>query len=508
MRDGKRRLPEAGIGFADDGDHLMRTNGKTLKTDIAIIGAGIVGCAIARKLCAYDMRIAVLEKEEDVGWGTTKANSGIIHAGYAGERDSMKLKLSYKGNLLFKEACGELDIPIKETGSVLNIFKDTQYKELEDLLLQGRQNGLKDIAIIKEKQKIRKLEPNISDKVIACLYAKDAAVTSPYEAAVAIFENASANGVSFLFDHKVDAIRYEESEKCFCLATKKGLVKAGLIINAAGIYSGEVAKMIGDDSFCINIVKGQYILIDKEDAGYINMVNFKMPDKKSAKSKGILVSPTASGNFFVGPDYEKTRRADVSTSKKSIAAIKASVADMYAGIDYSKAITYFAGLRAIADTGDFILSPSKKNRMFIHVAGIQSPGLTCCFSIAEVVESIVKDMKPGLKKRKSFHPIRKRIEKFEDKSVDGKKRLYMRDPLYGEIVCRCEKVTEAEVVEAIRRGARTLDGIKFRTRAGMGRCQGGYCAIKVMRILKRETGIAFEKITKCGSDSIIAKYKI
>ena len=238
------------------------------------------------------------------------------------------------------------------------------------------------------------------------------------------------------------------------------------------------------------------------------MVNFKMPDKKSAKSKGILVSPTASGNFFIGPDYEKTKKACAATSKKSIAAIKASVADMYADIDYSKAITYFAGLRAIADTGDFILSPAKKNQMFIHVAGIQSPGLTCCFSIAEVVESIVKDIKPGFKKRKSFYPLRKRIEKFEDKSVDQKKELCMKDPLYGEIVCRCEKITEAEVVEAIKRGARTLDGIKFRTRAGMGRCQGGYCAIKVMRILKRETGIPFEKITKCGSDSIIAKYKI
>ncbi len=486
----------------------MQKPKEILKTDIAIVGAGIIGCAIARQLSSYDMHITVLEKEEDAGWGTSKANSGILHAGYAGEKQSLKLRLSHKGNLLFQKASEELDIPLKKTGSILNIFKDTQRRELDNLRAQGRQYGLSHLEIIHDRSRIKKMEPHISDKVIACLYAKDAAITSPYEAVTAIYENASANGAVFLFGRQVEGIRYDKSERCFYLSARQNRIKAAMVINAAGTASDEVAAMIGDDSFTINSVKGQYILIDKEAAGYIHKINFKMPDRKSAKSKGILVSPTASGNFFIGPDYEKTKKGDLSTSNKSIAAIKSSVADMYDDIPYDKAIAYFAGLRAISDTGDFIIAPSMQNNRFINVAGIQSPGLTCCFSIAEVVESFVKEMKPGLKKSKTFNPIRKRIEKFEDKSFDQKKALHLKDSLYGEIVCRCEKVTEAEVVEAIRRGAKTVDGIKFRTRAGMGRCQGGYCAIKVMRIIKRETGNPFEKITKCGSDSIIAKYKI
>jgi glycerol-3-phosphate dehydrogenase len=486
---------------------MGRQHMRAKKSDVAIIGAGIIGCAIARELSFYDLKVSVLEKEHDAGWGTTKANSGIIHAGYAGEKGTLKLRLCHKGNLLFRKAARELSIPFKQTGSLLNITDTGYLKNLEALYEQGRQNGLRGLRLITDNRAIKELEPNISKDVAASLHASEAAVTSPYEACLAFYENALFNGAEFFFDFPVESISREGAQG-FCIRGKEKLLEADIIINAAGIHSARVASMIDDGSFKIIPVKGQYILFDKQCSGYVNLVNFMMPEGADTRSKGILVSPTVAGNFFAGPDYEPVSTDDLSTSRQAIGDIKANVHKMYPDIPYEKAITYFAGLRAVSDTGDFIIGPSLRDPMFFNACGIQSPGLTCCLSIAQLIKAMVLERKGRAGKRKSYEPTRKAIEKFETKDIMAKKALHKKERLYGEIVCRCENVTEAEVVEAIRRGSDTLDGIKFRTRAGMGRCQGGYCAIKVMRIINRETGIPFEKITKCGSDSYIARYKI
>ena len=465
------------------------------------------------------MDIAVLDKESDAGWGTTKANSGIIHPGYAGERDSLKYKISHKGNQLFRKNADELGIHIKNIGSMLNIFHDFQMNVLENFLEQGKMSGLSGLEIITDTQKIKTLEPNISSNVRATLFARETCIISPYGAAVSIFENASENGVSFYFDNEVKSIScsFDSSgKKLFTIKTKNHsphnpdyIFQSEFIINAAGVNSSKIANMIGDDSFKIKTYRGQYILFDTDSGNFVNHVNFKLPDSSKSKTKGLLVTPTVSGNFFIGPNYEYINKEDISTTSPGLAEVKENASRMFNNIPVGKAITEFAGLRAVSDTGDFIINESPANKNFINAAGIQSPGLTCAFIIAEIVLDILKNKNIRLIKNKNFVPENRnalnnnrviRTEAADSAEIDEK--------LKYEIVCRCEKVTEAEVIDAIRKGASTVDGIKFRTRAGMGRCQGGYCLLKVMRIISRELNIPFEKITKCGKDSYIAKYKI
>jgi glycerol-3-phosphate dehydrogenase len=461
----------------------------------------------------------VLDKESDAGWGTTKANSGIIHPGYAGERNSLKYKISHKGNRLFRKNADELGIHIKNIGSMLNIFHDYQMGTLENFLEQGRASGLSGLKIITDRQKIKDLEPNISSNVRAALFAGETCIISPYGAAISIYENALMNGVNFYFDNEVKSIEHitdQSGRKLFMIKTKNHspyqpdyIFQSEIVINAAGVDSAEIANMIGDDSFKIKACRGQYILFDSEAGNFVKHVNFKLPDSSKSKTKGLLVTPTVSGNFFVGPNYEHITGRDLSTTSKSLDEVKENASKMFDNIPFGKAITEFAGLRAVSDSGDFIISNSAVNKNFINVAGIQSPGLTCAFIIAEMVPEILKNTGIKMVKNRKYIPENKNIERRiikNDAAVN--KSADTDDTQKYEIVCRCEKVTEAEIVDAVRKGASTVDGIKFRTRAGMGRCQGGYCLLKVMRIISRELKIPFEKITKCGKDSYIAKYKI
>ena len=502
----------------------------SLKTDVAIIGAGIIGCAVARELSKYKLSISVVEKEADVGWGTTKANSGIIHAGYAGEKGTLKLAMSHKGNLTYKKAAEELDIPIRNTGSLLNVFYKSQITYIENLLDQGKRNGVTGLEIILNKNgNLKKIEPNISDKVIASLHAPETCITSPYEAAIALFENAKDNSVNFLLNREVSQIFYDKSKKCFYInfinkAAREDIndtgiktdtgacLEASIIINSAGIFSDCIANMVGDDSFYIKPVKGQYLLFDSETSGYVKKINFRITDKKNIKSKGLLVSPTMGDNFFIGPNYEESNKYDHSITKKGIDEIKKKISEMFLNIPFNKVIASFTGLRAVSDSNDFIIAPSKVNEKFINAAGIQSPGLTCAFVIAEMIADIVKDVskKAGLSfgKNPKFVPDRKRISKLNKVNFEENIDLYNKNNQYGEVICRCEKVSEAEIIDAIKRGANTIDGVKFRTRAGMGRCQGGYCTLRVMKILSRELNIPFESITKSGGDSYLGKIKM
>ncbi len=402
---------------------------------------------------------------------------------------------------------------------MLNIFHDSQMGVLENFLEQGRVSGLSGLKIITDRQKIKELEPNISNDVKATLFAKETCVISPYGAAISIYENALKNDVDFYFDNEVKSIEYirnQSGSKLFMIKTKNNsayqpdhVFQSEIVINAAGVSSAEIAKMIGDDSFKIRAYRGQYILFDSEAGDFVKHVNFKLPDSSKSKTKGLLVTPTVSGNFFVGPNYEHISGKDLSTTSAGLDEVKENASKMFNNIPFGKIITEFAGLRAVSDTGDFIINESEANKNFINVAGIQSPGLTCAFIIAEIVSDIIKNT--GIKMAKSrkyisenekneINNIKNKIETEKSENTDDRQKY--------EIVCRCEKVTEAEIVDAVKKGATTVDGIKFRTRAGMGRCQGGYCLLKVMRIISRELKIPFEKITKCGKDSYIAKYKI
>jgi len=477
---------------------------KNIKSNIVIIGAGIIGCAIARRLSRYTNSVIVIEKEADIGWGTTKANSGIIHAGYAGEPESLKLILSPRGNKLFRKNAQELDIPIKKPGSLVNANDESQIAELEKLYIRGLNNGVPNMCIIKGNKKIRELEPNIKKEVCASLMAKDACIVSPYETVIALYENSRANGISFLFNNNV--VKIENNAK-FLIHTEQEIIEAEYIINAAGLFTDSIAAMIGDTSFSIKAVKGQYFMIDKEE-DYIRHINFPLAIDKNKKSKGILMTPTIDGNILIGPNYIQSDKDDLSTEDRNYREITDKIGKYFDDIPFDKVITSFSGLRAVSDTNDFIISPSPVNAKFINVAGIQSPGLTCAFAISEMVADILKGVGLRLENNKKFNPLRHGIKRFNQDDPIKSNALFKENRDYANIVCRCEKVSEAEVIEAIRRGATTLDGIKFRTRAGMGRCQGGYCTLRILKILSRELIVPIEEITKKGNGSYIVGKRV
>jgi glycerol-3-phosphate dehydrogenase len=475
--------------------------------DIAVIGAGIIGCTIARELSRFDKSVIVIDKEADVGWGTTKANSGIIHAGYAGDDSKLRFKLSHKGNVLFRKYAEELEIPIKNIGSLVSAYDKQSVNALEVLRLQGIRNGLKKIEIIADINKIKKFEPNISNSVKAALYANEACIIEPYGAAISLFESSKQNGVDFIFDSEVTSIDYDQLSRVFHIKATKIDVHSQYVINAAGVFSDVLSNMIGDNSFKINPIKGEYLLLDKVNNGFINSINFHSPGSKT--TKGILVAPTISGNIIIGPNYEQcSSKEDLSTTKDGMTEIRRKALELFPKLPIDTVISNFAGLRAVSDTGDFVIGPSPLNNKFINVAGIQSPGLTCAFAISEIVLRILKDSGIKFKKNKKFVPIRRKIKRLNLDNLNKNNSLIRDNKLYGEIVCRCENVTEAEIIESIKRGATTVDGIKFRTRAGMGRCQGGYCALRIINILSRELNIPFESVTKNGDGSYFAKYRM
>ena len=496
-----------------------------IKTQIVVIGAGITGCAIARELSRYTVHVLVIDKEADVGWGTTKANTGLIHPGYAGEEGTLRLSLSRKGKELFTKNADELSIPLKPTASILNALTEENVRDLDRLLKQGKRYGVPGLKIISNRDgSLRKIEPNISDNVIAALYCREHFETSPYEAAIALYENSRLNGVNFLLSSEIRSIDFNKTSRKFYLKVKNTsqdrklksgpgvdtqiTIESDWIVNAAGVFADDVASMIGDDSFSISAIKGQYFLLDSEARELIKLQNFRLPDPENIRSKGMVVCITTGGNILVGSNYTSASKQDITTTREDLEEIRDKLSAMIENIPFEKVITTFAGLRAYADTGDFVLGPSCKNRQFINAAGIQSPGLTCAFIIAEIIVDYLKDSGARLSKNKKFIPERKSAMKLDKSDYLANTSLYTRDNDFGEIICRCEKVSKAEVIHAIRNGATTLDGIKFRTRAGMGRCQGGYCTLRIMKILSNELNISYEEITKSGYNSRIASARM
>ncbi len=464
--------------------------------DVLIIGAGVTGSSIARELSRYDLKIAVLEKASDVCEGTSKANSGIVHAGFDAKPGTKKALFNLKGSLMMEELSEELDFPYKRNGSlVLCLSKDDEPK-LDELLKRGEQNGVKGIRILSHDE-VKELEPNVTDEVVSALYAPTGAIVCPFGLTIAMAENAAVNGVEFFLDHEVTDI--QKAEEGF-------LVKAGgdkfiskLIINAAGVCADMIHNIVCEDKINIVARKGEYCLYDKKVGNTVSCTVFKLP---GAYGKGVLVTPTVHGNLLVGPTAaDVPDKEDVSTTAEGLSKVAKDGGASLVSLPAKAVITSFAGLRAHADKGDFIIGESSVPGFF-DVAGIESPGLSAAPAIGVYVAGLIKD-KLSAKEKDNFIKTRKGIPNMALAPMEKRQELIKENPLYGRVVCRCELVTEGEIVDSIKRplGATTLDGIKRRTRAGMGRCQSGFCSPIAVSILARELGVPIKDITKHGKGS-------
>lgn len=462
--------------------------------DIAIIGAGVIGSSIARELSRYNLDIALLEKNNDVAIGTTKANSAIVHAGYDAPADSNKGKFNVRGNELYSKVCDELNVPFKRIGSYVIAFDKEDMKTLEDLYENGIKLGIDDMKILDSKE-VKENEPNLSDDVIGALYAPSAGIVEAWELAIAYAENAIDNGVKLVLNYEVDDI--VKKDNIFKIYSNENeLIESKVVINAAGVYADKIYNMVADSEFEIFPRKGEYYLLDKTSNGLVNHVIFQCPTKKG---KGVLVTPTVDENVILGPtseDLDKNMKDNVSTSKNGLDYIRKQATKTTMEIDFSDVITTFAGLRAEPSTGDFIIEESKQVNNFVNVAGIKSPGLSAAPAIAEYVCELTTELINEVSKNKNFNPIRRKRVKFNELSDSEKNELIKSDKAYGNVICRCETITEAEIVDAIHRsaGGTTVNGIKRRCRPGAGRCQGGFCGPRVLEILSRELSIDPEEI--------------
>jgi len=463
--------------------------------DVAIIGGGVVGCSIARELSRFELRVALLEKGSEVGFGTTKTNSGIIHAGHHSPPDTLKGQLVVRGNELFGALSKELSFGFRRIGELVVAQSKEDLPVLEQIKEQGEGKGVPGLEMW-DKLRLRREEPNLAKSLEAALYAPTAGVINPYEFAFALIENAVQNGVELVVDAPVEKL--EAGADGITAHTPKGDFKARFAINCAGVFSDQVAEMLGLKEFRILPRKGEEYMLDKRLKGLVRRLIFPVP---GPKSKGTLIIPTFDGTIMVGPTAQDTDdRYDLATTEQGSRTVFDFVRNICPAIGPRDTIAEFAGLRAVSDTNDFIIGPTKV-KGFINVAGIQSPGLTAAPAIAEHVRDILRDEGLALEEKGNFLRHEPCAPRFSAQELEERERLVAENPLFAKVVCRCELVTEAEVDDSIDRGARTLDGIKFRTRAGMGRCQGGFCTSRCMKLLAERAGVPIEEITKRGGDS-------
>lgn len=476
--------------------------------DIAIVGAGVIGCSIARELSRYELNTVILEKNNDVATGTTKANSAIVHAGYDAPADSLKGKFNVRGNEMYSKVCDELNVPFKRIGSYVIAVDNDEMETIKELYENGIKLGINDMKII-DGDEVRRNEPNLNDKIIGALYAPSAGIVETWELAIAYAENAIDNGAELKLNFSVNNIKKEND--IFMISDGKETVKAKIIINAAGVYADSIYNLIADSHFSIHPRKGQYYLLDKTAKDLVNHVIFQCPTNLG---KGVLVTPTVDENILLGPTSENLdidSKEDLDTTFKGLSFIREKVLKTTSKVMYKDVITSFAGLRAEPSTGDFIIEESDQVQKFINVAGIKSPGLSSAPAIAEYVVELVGNSLGKIEKNMSFNPIRKKRIKFNELSDIEKNELIKENPQYGNVVCRCESITEAEIVDAIHRnaGGHTVNAIKRRCRPGAGRCQGGFCGPKVLEILSRELNIDLEEVVleNIGSEILTGRTK-
>lgn len=439
----------------------------------------------------------MIEKEEDVCCGTSKANSAIVHAGYDAKNGSLMAKLNVLGSEMMEGLSKELDFPFKKNGSMVVCFRQEDEQKLYDLMENGKKNGVKNLRILSREEAIS-LEPNLSDRVTKVLYAPTGGIVCPFNLTIALAENANANGIEFKFDTKVTNIRKEENE--YRIETDKGQIKTKVVVNAAGVYADVFHNMVSSQKMHITPRRGDYCLLDKSAGTHVSHTIFSLPDEKG---KGVLVTPTVHGNLLVGPtaiDIED--KESTATTREGLDRVIEDSGKSVKNIPMRQVITSFAGLRAHEDRHEFFIEELKDAKGFVDVAGIESPGLSSAPAIGVMAAEIVKDIL-DLKQNAEFQAERKGILNPETLSKEERKELIRKNPAYGNIICRCEMITEGEIIDSIRRpiGAKSLDGVKRRTRAGMGRCQSGFCSPRTMEILSRELGIDMMDVTKSGGQS-------
>lgn len=466
--------------------------------DVVIIGAGVMGAATAYELAKYDLKVKVLEKEHDVSNGTSKANSGIVHAGYDAKEGTLMAKYNALGNAMYEKLCKEIDAPFKRTGSLVLAFSEEDKEHLNLLYNRGIKNGIPGMKILNQEE-VFKMEPNVSKEVVAALYAPTAGVTGPWEVTIKLLENAAINGVEVETDTKVEKIeKLAEGYKIILADGREYETK--VVVNAAGLYADDMNNMVSNKKIKITPRAGEYYLLDKVQGNLVNTVVFQCPTKVG---KGVLVAPTAHGNLIVGPTATLSDNKEyVGNTLAGLDAVREAAVKSVKDINFRDNIKNFNGLRAESDQPDFIIGEVEDAPYFFNIAGTKSPGLTSAPAIGLDVANMIVE-KLGNVNKKTEHKKNKPQIHFMELSNEEKAEVIKKDPRYGRIICRCESITEGEIVDVIHRmvGAKTVDGVKKRCRPGMGRCQGGFCGPRVQEILARELNKKLDEIVqdKVGS---------
>ena len=480
----------------------MAGRNRVWQGDVIIVGGGVIGTAIAHQLAQYAIKTIVLEKGVDLALGTSKANSGIVHAGFNAEPETLKGRLHLRAVQMIPELCRKLHVPFRQIGALLVAFTPEEVEQVQQMVHIGQQLGIPGVEFL-HKDRLREMEPSISPEALAALHAPSGGVISPYEYTFALGENALLNGVEFAFNSEVVGIGEVAEGKEVLTASEENFC-AQVVINAAGLYADQVQAMVGDEEFTITPRKGEYYLYDKTYANLAQHTIFPVP---TAVSKGILVTPTVDGNLLIGPNAEEiSDKTDTATTPKGLGEVYQGAKKVLPQLGKRDIVNLYAGLRAvIKETEDFYITPSKKMRGVIHVAGIQSPGLTAAPAVAEYVLELLEGLEIlTLQKKEDFLYRRSAPVRFSELKREEQAELIERDRRYGQIICRCEQVTEAEIIDAIVRplGARTIGGVKRRVRAGMGRCQGGFCGPRIMELLARYGQMDKLSLTKEGGKSL------
>ncbi len=467
--------------------------------DVIIIGAGVTGAAIARELSRYKLEVAVLEKEEEYAFGVSKSNSGIIHPGTQNPPGSLKGRLCVQGNRLVRKIARELGVDFRETGELIVAFSEEELPRLRELKRDAEMLGVPGLRIL-DKRRLAEKEPNLSPQAVAALYAPTAGIISPYRLVYDLCENALRNGAEIHTGCAVTAV--DAAGGRFSLSTAKGEFRSGFLVNAAGLFADDVAAMCGINDFRITPRKGEEFILDKKLENLAGHLLVPLPTKVS---KGVLVIKTADGNPMIGPTArDAADKEDRTTSDAGLKEALAGARRLIPSIDEKDIIAYFAGLRPAAGE-DFIIRREEKVPGLVTVAGMQSPGLTAAPAAALMVSGLLKECGLALKKKLFFRSRQSEIPHLFSLPLKAAERLVKKDPAYGDIVCRCEMVSAKEVKDAVRRGARTMDGIKFRTRAQAGRCHGSFCTARIMRILAQERGLPLTSVSKRGKGSELVK---
>jgi len=472
-----------------------------MRYDVIVIGGGVIGAMVLRALSRYRLSICMAERENDPARGASGANSGIVHAGFDAATGSVKAEMNRLGSLRMEQVARELGVPYRRNGSMVIGYSEEDKERLRELYDRGRANGIESLSLISGEE-ARRLENALSEQVSCALRAESGAIISPYALTIAAIGNAMDNGAELVGGYEVTAI--ERTVDGFRLIDRSGReLCARYLVNCAGLYADAIASMVGDHSFTIRPRAGEYLLLDRKCGSMLGHTIFTVP---TPKGKGILISPTADGNLLLGPTAEeRADKEDTATTEGGLARVMEAARRMVPDLDFRATITSFAGLRAASSTGDFIISASDSG--MIHCAGIESPGLSSAPAIADRVIELLMQSGLSLCEKDDYNPYRAPIHRLAHLSEEEKNALIASDPAYGRIVCRCEQISEGEILDALRRNPRAsdLDGVKRRVRAGMGRCQGAFCSPSVMEMIARELGIPMEAVTKAGEGSCLCK---